>query len=97
MGEKSLCGHYKSEDNMDNILFLVSDTRILRQRKLQYSSRDISGPCILICKKRNNFLVVSPNSLNGTSAAGVVLLNRFQQQQIQMIQESFSHELENRN
>ena len=33
---------------MDNKWFLISDTRILRQQKLQCSSRDISGPYILI-------------------------------------------------
>ena len=52
---------------MDNTWFLISDTRILRQQKLQCSSRDISVPYILIYKKRSDFLVVPPNSLNSTA------------------------------
>ena len=52
---------------MDNMWFLISDTRILRQQKLQCSSSDISVPYILIYKKKSNFLVASPNSLNGTA------------------------------
>ena len=39
--EQSHCGHW----------FLVSDTRILRQQKLQCNSRDTSVPYILIYKK----------------------------------------------
>ena len=54
--EQSHCGHW----------FLVSDTRILRQQKLQCNSRDTSVPYILIYKK-NNFLVDPPNSLNGAA------------------------------
>ena len=50
---------------MDNTCFLISDTRILRQQKLQCGSRDISARYILICKKKSHFLVASPNSLNG--------------------------------
>ena len=64
-GEQSHCGHYTSEVNMNNTWFLISDTRILRQQKLQCSSRDISVPYILIYKKKSNFLVAPPNSLNG--------------------------------
>ena len=52
------------------ILVLISDTRIFRQQELQCSSRDISAPYILIYKKKCNFLVAPPNSLNGT--AGVI-------------------------
>ena len=52
---------------MDNTWFLISDTRILRQQKLQCSSSDISVPYILIYKKKSNFLVAPPNSLNGTA------------------------------
>ena len=37
-GEQSHCGHYTSGVNMDNTSFLTSDTRILRQQKLQCSS-----------------------------------------------------------
>ena len=64
--EQSHCGHYTSGVNVDNTWFLISDTRILRQQKLQCSSRDISVLYILIYKKKSNFLVAPPNSLNGT-------------------------------
>ena len=47
--------------------FLISDTRILKQQNLQCSSSDISVPYILIYKKKINFLVAPPNSLNGTA------------------------------
>ena len=55
-GEQSHCGHYTLEVKVDNAWFLISDTRILRQCKLQCSSKDISLllyqdiPCILIMK-----------------------------------------------
>ena len=49
-GAQSYCGHYTSGVNVDNTWFLISDTRILRQQKLQCSSRDISVPYILIYK-----------------------------------------------
>ena len=65
-GEQSHCKHYTSGVNMNNTWFLISDTSILTQQKLQCNSRDISIPYILIYKK-NNFLVASPNSLNGTA------------------------------
>ena len=65
-GEQSHCGHYTSEVNMNNTWFLISDTRILRQQKLQCNSRDTSVPYILIYKK-NSFLVVPPILLNGTA------------------------------
>ena len=51
-GEQSHCGHYTSEVNMNNTWFLISDTRILRQQKLQCNSRDTSVPYILIYEKR---------------------------------------------
>ena len=51
---------------MNNTWFLISDTRILRQQKLQCNSRDTSVPYVLIYKK-NNFLVAPPISLNGTT------------------------------
>ena len=37
-GEHSHCGHYTSGVEVDNTWFLISDTRILRQRKLQWIS-----------------------------------------------------------
>ena len=52
-GEQSHCGHYTSGVNVDNTWFFISDTRVSRQQKLY--------------KKRNNFLVAPPNSLNGTA------------------------------
>ena len=51
-GEQSHCRYYTSGVNVDNTWFLISDTRILRQQKLQCSSREISVPYILIYKKR---------------------------------------------
>ena len=60
---------------MDNTWFLISDTRILRQQKLQCCSRDIRVPYILIYKKRSNFLVAPPNSLNGNEGELLPLLN----------------------
>ena len=39
-GEQSHCGHYTSGVKVDNTWFLISDTRILRQRKLQCSSKN---------------------------------------------------------
>ena len=64
---QSHCRHYTSGVNVDNKWFLISDTRISRQQKLKRSSRDISIPYILIYKKRSNFLVAPPISLNGTT------------------------------
>ena len=52
---------------MDNTWFLINNTRILRQQKLRCRSRDISVSYILIFKKKKNFLVAPPNSLNGTA------------------------------
>ena len=49
---------------------MINDTRILRQRKLQFSSKDVSIPKILICERITNFLTVAPNSFNGTAEAG---------------------------
>ena len=64
-GEQSHCGHYKLRVNMVHTWFLISNTRILRQQKLQCSSRDISVSYILIYTKKSNFLVAPPNSLSG--------------------------------
>ena len=66
-GEQSHCGHYRSGVDVCNTWFLISDTRILRQEKLQCSSKDITVPYILIYKKIIKFLVAPPNSLNGTA------------------------------
>ena len=64
-GEQSHCRHYTSGVNVDNIWFVISDTRILRQQKLQCCSRDASAAYILIYKRRSNFMVAPPNLLNG--------------------------------
>ena len=50
-GEQSHCGHYTSGVNVNSTWFFISDTRILRQQKLQCNSRDTSVPYILIYKK----------------------------------------------
>ena len=77
---------------MDNTWFLISDTRILRQ-KLQCHARDISVPYLLIYKKKSNFLVAPPNSLNGT--AGVSFTSELISEAAEtMIQQSVLLELE---
>ena len=90
-GEQSHCGYYTSGVNVDNMWFLISDTRILRQQKLQCSSRDISAPFILIYKKKSNFLVAPPNSLNGTSRVSFTSAETAET----IIQQSVLLELEN--
>ena len=52
---------------MDNTWFFISNMRILRNLKLSCSTRDISVLYILIYKKKSNFPVAPPNSLNGTA------------------------------
>ena len=51
-GEQSHCGHYTSGVNVNNTWFLISDTIILREQKLQCNSRYTSVPYILIYKKK---------------------------------------------
>ena len=71
---------------------MISDTRILRQQKLQCNSRDTSVPYILIYKK-NSFLVVPPILLNGT--AGVSSTSELISETAEtMIQQSVLQELE---
>ena len=67
MAENSLiaCIHIRVK-----IWFFISDTKILRQRKLQCSSNDINAPYILIYEKMTNFLTAPPISLNGTTEVG---------------------------
>ena len=64
-GEQSDCGNYISGVKLGETCFLISNTRVLRQQKLYCNSRNTSAPYILIYKKRNNFLIAPPNSLNG--------------------------------
>ena len=47
-GQQSDYGHYTSEVQMDNAWFFISDTTVLRQKKFQCNSRDVSVSYILI-------------------------------------------------
>ena len=67
---QSHCRHYTSAVNVDKIWFLISDTRILRQQKLQCSSKGISGLYILIYERITNFLTALWISSNVTAEAG---------------------------
>ena len=71
--EQFYCRHYISGVKVDNNCFLVSDTSVLRQQKLQWSSKDINVPCKLIFKKRSNFLVAPLTQL-----VGVAVLQEFE-------------------
>ena len=66
-GHQSDCEHYTSEVQMDNTWFFISDTTVLRQKKFQCNSRDVSVPYILIYERRNNLLMPPSNLLNGTT------------------------------
>ena len=66
-GQQSDCGHYTSEVQMDNSWFFISDTTVLRQRKFQCNSRDLSVPYILIYERRNNLLRLLSSLLNDTA------------------------------
>ena len=68
-GEQSHCGHNTSV-KADNTCFLIRDTRILRQQKLQCSSKEITIPYILIYERATNFLTTPPILLNGTAETG---------------------------
>ena len=61
-GQQSDCGHYTSEDQMNNTWFFISDATVLKQKKFQCNSRDVSVPYILIYERRNN-LLMPPSSL----------------------------------
>ena len=63
-GQQSDCGHYISEVQMDNTWFFISDTTVLRQKKFQCNSRDVSVPYILIFERRNNSLMPPSSLLN---------------------------------
>ena len=65
--QQSDCGHYTSEVQMDNSWFFISDTTVLRQRKFQCNSRDLSVPYILIYERRNNLLRLLSSLLNDTA------------------------------
>ena len=91
--EQSHCRHYTSGVNVNNTWFLINNTRILRQQKLQCNSRGTSVPYILIYIKKNNFLVAPPNSLNGTTGVSSTfeLISKTAES---MIQQSILLELE---
>ena len=55
-GEQSHFWHYTSGVKVDNTWFLISDTKTLRQQKLQCSFNDISIPYILVYGRITNFL-----------------------------------------
>ena len=95
-GEQPHCGHCMSGVRVDSTWVSISDTRILRQQKVQYSARDISDPHILICKKRSNFLAAPPISLNdnpGVSSTSEVIIETAET----MIQQSVLEKLEKQN
>ena len=53
--EQSHCRHYTSGVNVNNTWFLISNTRILMQQKLQCNSRGTSVRYILIYIKKTIF------------------------------------------
>ena len=60
-GEQSHYGYYCTSDvKIDNTWFLISDSRILRQHKLQCNTKDINVPQMLSYKKISNFLEAAP-------------------------------------
>ena len=66
-GQQSDCGHYTSEVQMDNAWFFISDTTVLRQKKFQCNSMDVSVSYILICERRINLLMPPSSLLNDTA------------------------------
>ena len=91
-GQQSDCGHYTSEVQMDNAWFFISDTTVLRQKKFQCNSRDVSVSYTLIYEKRNNLLMPLSSLLNDT--AGILSLDSAPDI---MIQQSVIKELEKQN
>ena len=65
--QQSESGHYTSRIQMDNTWFFISDIRVLRQKKFQCNSRDISVACTQIYEKRNNLLIPLSSLLNNTA------------------------------
>ena len=57
MSGNNLIGHYTSEVQMDNTWFFISDTTVLRQKKCQCNTRDVSVPYVLIYERKNNLLM----------------------------------------
>ena len=52
---------------MDNTWLFISDTTVLRQKKFQCNSWDVSVPYILNYERRNNFLMSLSSLLNDTA------------------------------
>ena len=52
---------------MDNTWFFISDTTVLRQKKFQCNSWDVSVPYILNYERRNNLLMSLSSLLNDTA------------------------------
>ena len=52
---------------MVNTWFFISDTTVLRQKKFQCNSWDVSVPYILNYERRNNFLMLLSSLLNDTA------------------------------
>ena len=67
--EQSHCGHYTPGVKVENTWFLISNKRILMQRKAQRSSKDFSFTYILIYEKITPSITPSI-LLNGTAEAG---------------------------
>ena len=88
-GQQSDCGHYTSEVQMDNTWIFISDTTVLRQKKFQCNSRDVTIPYILIYERKNNLLIPPSGLLNDTAG----ILSSDSTQDI-MIQQSVIKELE---
>ena len=88
-GQQSDYGHYTSEVQMDNAWFFISDTTVLRQKKFQCNSRDVTIPYILIYERKNNLLIPPSGLLNDTAG----ILSSDSTQDI-MIQQSVIKELE---
>ena len=65
--QQSESGHYTSRIQMDNTWLFISDIRVLRQKKFQCNSRDISVACTQIYEKRNNLLIPLSSLLNNTA------------------------------
>ena len=52
---------------MDNTWFFISDTTVLRQKKFQCNSMDVSVSYILISERRINLLMPPSSLLNDTA------------------------------
>ena len=90
-GQQSDCGHYTSEVQVNNTWFFISDTTLLKQKKFQCNSRDVSVPYILIYERRNNLLMPSSSLLIDTAG---ILASDSAPDMVHMIRQSVIKELE---